>query len=134
MKKLLEYEVLLNCVLIEEGFRDCFLFWCRKTYKISNYINKLFPNLILNRYAGSNKLLELKNSDVLLISKRIVNPDEYDTDSKLGCLLGYITANEYQNLDRTLDMYDYVVQVIIEQKEMNSITAETILNDTIYFL
>ena len=77
---------------------------------------------------------EVKNSDLLLISKRIVNPDEYDTDSKLGCLLGYITANEYQNLDRTLDMYDYVVQVIIEQKEMNSITAETILNDTIYFL
>lgn len=119
MKKLLQYEVLLNCILIEEGFRECFLFWCRKTYKISDYINKLFPTLILNKYAGSNKLLELKNSDVLLISKRIINPEEYNTDAKLGQLLGYITANEYQNLDRTLDVYDYVVQVIIEQKEMN---------------
>ena len=120
MKKLLQYEVLLNCVLIEEGFRDCFLFWCRKTYKICDYINKLFPNLILNRYTGSNKLLELKNSDVLLISKRIINPEEYNTDSKLGRLLGYITADNYKNLDRNIDVYDYVVQVIIEQKEMNS--------------
>ena len=120
MKKLLEYEVLLNCILIEEGFRDCFLFWCRKTYKICDYINKLFPNLILNRYTGSNKLLELKNSDVLLISKRIINPEEYNTDSKLGRLLGYITADNYKNLDRNIDVYDYVVQVIIEQKEMNS--------------
>jgi methionine salvage enolase-phosphatase E1 len=119
MKKLLQYEVLLNCVLIEEGFRDCFLFWCRYTYKISDYINKLFPTLILNRYAGSNKLLQLKNSDVLLISKRIINPEEYDTDTKLGHLLGYITSTEYEKLDRTLDVYDYVVQVIIEQKEMN---------------
>jgi hypothetical protein len=59
MKKRLEYEVLLNCILIEENVRECFLFWCKKTYNIRKYINNLFPNLILNNYTGSNKLLQI---------------------------------------------------------------------------
>jgi hypothetical protein len=60
MRKRLEYELLLNCILVEENVRNCFFIWCKKTLKICEYINKLFPNLILNKYEGSNKLLKLE--------------------------------------------------------------------------
>lgn len=109
MKEKLKYEVYLNCILIEEDVRECFFFWCKKTYKISEYINKLFPNLILNKYEGSNKLLQLKTSDVLLISKRIIEKNEYDTDAKLGKLLGYKSADNFADLDRTKTYYNYVI-------------------------
>jgi hypothetical protein len=119
MKKRLEYEVLLNCILIEENVRECFLFWCKKTYNIRKYINNLFPNLILNDYVGSNKLLQLNSSDVLLISKRIIYPSEYDTDTKLGKLLGYLSADDYNKLDRTKLVYDYVLVANINNIETN---------------
>jgi len=119
MKKRLEYEVLLNCILIEENVRDCFLFWCKKTYKIRNYINNLFPHLILNNYVGSNKLLQLNSSDVLLISKRIINPYEYDTEAKLGKLLGYLSADDYNKLDRSKQLYDYVLVANINNMEIH---------------
>jgi hypothetical protein len=119
MKKRLEYEVLLNCILIEENVRECFLFWCKKTYHIRKYINNLFPNLILNNYTGSNKLLQINSSDVLLISKRIIYPFEYDTDTKLGRILGYLSADDYNKLDRTKLVYDYVLVANINNIETN---------------
>lgn len=119
MKKRLEYEVLLNCILIEENVRECFLFWCKKTYNIKNYINNLFPHLILNNYAGSNKLLQLNSSDVLLISKKIINSYEYDTESKLGKLLGYLSADDYNKLDRTKLVYDYILLANINNMEIH---------------
>ena len=119
MKKRLEYEVLLNCILIEENVRECFLFWCKKKYNIKKYINNLFPTLILNDYAGSNKLLQLNSSDVLLISKRIINTSEYDTEAKLGKLLGYLSADDYNKLDRTKLVYDYVLVANINNMETN---------------
>jgi predicted transcriptional regulator len=119
MKKRLEYEVLLNCILIEENVRDCFLFWCKKTYNIRKYINNLFPNLILNNYVGSNKLLQLNSSDVLLISKRIINLYEYDTEAKLGKLLGYLSADDYNKLDRSKQIYDYVLVANINNMEIH---------------
>ena len=119
MKKRLEYEVLLNCILIEENVRDCFLFWCKKTYNIRNYINNLFPYLILNNYVGSNKLLQLNSSDVILISKRIINSYEYDTEAKLGKLLGYLSADDYNKLDRSKQLYDYVLVANINNMEIH---------------
>lgn len=118
MKKRLEYEVLLNCILIEENIRTCFLFWCKKTYKISEYITKLFPNFVINRYYGSNKLLQLDSSDVLLISKRIIFSEEYDTDEKLGKLLGYLSAKDYITLDRTQLYYNYILIAYIDDIEI----------------
>ena len=118
MKKRLEYEVLLNCILIEENIRKCFFFWCKKTFKICDYINKFFPNLILNRYKGSNKLLQLESSDVLLISKKIIEPEEYDTDAKLGKLLGYKSAENFSKLDRTINFYNYILVVKINNIEV----------------
>ena len=109
MRDRLKYEVLLNCILIQEDVRPCFFFWCKKTLKITNFINKFFPNLILNKYEGSNKLLQLESSDVLLISKRIIQREEYDTDAKLGKLLGYKSADNFVNLDKNKTYYNYVM-------------------------
>jgi hypothetical protein len=118
MKKRLEYEILLNCILVEENVRNCFFIWCKKTFKICEYINKLFPNLILNKYEGSNKLLQLEKSDVLLISKNVIRPNEYDTDAKLGKLLGYLSAEEYFKLDRTINFYNYILVAKINNIEV----------------
>lgn len=118
MRKQLEYEVLLNCILIEEDVRECFLFWCKKTLKICEYINNLFPNLILNKYKGSNKLLQLESSDVLLISKRIIIPEEYDTDAKLGKLLGYLSAEDFIKLDKTKVYYNYILVANVNTMEI----------------
>jgi hypothetical protein len=118
MRKRLEYEILLNCILVEENVRNCFFIWCKKTFKICEYINKLFPNLILNKYEGSNKLLQLEKSDVLLISKNVIRPNEYDTDAKLGKLLGYLSAEEYFKLDRTINFYNYILVAKINNIEV----------------
>ena len=118
MRERLEYEILLNCILVEENVRNCFFIWCKKTFKICEYINKLFPNLILNKYEGSNKLLQLEKSDVLLISKNIIRPNEYDTDAKLGRLLGYLSADEYSKLDRTINFYNYILVAKINNIEV----------------
>jgi len=118
MRKRLEYEILLNCMLVEENVRNCFFIWCKKTFKICEYINKLFPNLVLNKYEGSNKLLQLESSDVLLISKNIIRPNDYDTDAKLGKLLGYLSADEYSKLDRTIDFYNYILVAKINNIEV----------------
>ena len=42
MRERLKYEVLLNCILIQEDVRPCFFFWCKKTLKISNFIKYMF--------------------------------------------------------------------------------------------
>jgi hypothetical protein len=118
MRKRLEYEILLNCILVEENVRNCFFIWCKKTFKICEYINKLFPNLILNKYEGSNKLLQLEKSDVLLISKNVIRPNDYDTDAKLGKLLGYLSAEEYFKLDRTINFYNYILVAKINNIEV----------------
>jgi hypothetical protein len=118
MRKRLEYEILLNCILVEENVRNCFFIWCKKTFKICEYINKLFPNLVLNKYEGSNKLLQLESSDVLLISKNIIRPNDYDTDAKLGKLLGYLSADGYFKLDRTIDFYNYILVAKINNIEV----------------
>ena len=114
----MSYLILLNCVLIEENVRDCFLFWCKKTYKVKDYINKLFPNLIINDYIHFNNFCKFDTSDVILISKRIVYPNEYDTHEKLGRLLGYISSDKYEILNRELITYDYSFTVIIEDKKI----------------
>jgi hypothetical protein len=116
MKKHLEYEVLLNCILIESDVRECFLFWCRKTLKIKKFITKLFPDLVINKYSGFNNFQE--KCDVLLISKRIVNPEEYDTEAKLGKLLGYLGANDFIKLNRDIIVYDYVLKASINDTEI----------------
>jgi hypothetical protein len=103
---------------VEENVRNCFFIWCKKTFKICEYINKLFPKLILNKYEGSNKLLQLEKSDVLLISKNIIRPNEYDTDAKLGRLLGYLSADEYSKLDRTINFYNYILVAKINNIEV----------------
>jgi len=118
MRKQLEYEVVLNCILIEEDVRECFLFWCKKTLKICEYINNLFPNLILNKYKGSNKLLQLDSSDVLLISKKIISPEEYNTDAKLGKLLGYLSADDFIKLDKTKVYYNYILVANINNMDI----------------
>ena len=41
MKKYIKYLVRLNCILIEEDVRECFLFWCKKTLKVIEYINSV---------------------------------------------------------------------------------------------
>ena len=116
MRKEVEYLVLLNCVLIEEDVRECFLFWCKKTIKITDYINDLFPNLVVNECTLFNKF---STSDVILVSKRVVCPHEYDTDAKLGKLLGYISADNFENLNRDLVIYDYSFVVDVDDVRIN---------------
>jgi len=135
MKQDLEYEVFLNCILIEEGVRECFLFWCKKSYKVKDYINKIFPNLIINECLKFAEDKQLLNNDVVLVSKRIVNIDEYDTPKKLGKLLGYLGADEFENLDRDLIVYDYVFNVIIGNKKIylfNEMCQNKICHKEIY--
>jgi len=114
MKKYIKYLVQLNCILIEEDVRECFLFWCKKTLKIIEYINKSFPNLIINESDNINVCKEFKTCDVILVSKRIIYPYEYDNDAKLGKLLGYLSADNYKDLNRNETLYDYSFETNID--------------------
>ena len=114
MKKYIKYLVQLNCILIEEDVRECFLFWCKKTLKVIEYINRSFPNLIINESANINVCKEFKTCDVIIVSKRIINYSEYDTDAKLGKLLGYLSADNYKNLNRNKTLYDYSFETNID--------------------
>jgi hypothetical protein len=114
MKKYIKYLVQLNCILIEEDVRECFLFWCKKTLKIIEYINRSFPNLIINESDNINVCKEFKTCDVILVSKRIIYPHEYDSDAKLGKLLGYLSADNYKNLNRNETLYDYSFETNID--------------------
>ena len=70
MKKELEYEIYLNCILIQKNIRDCFLIWSKKTNNIRDFIKNKFPNLILTDFYEFAINKNLNSSDVLLISKR----------------------------------------------------------------
>jgi len=114
MKKYIKYLVQLNCILIEEDVRECFLFWCKKTLKIIEYIKGSFPNLIINESDNINVCKQFKTCDVILVSKRIIYPYECDTDAKLGKLLGYLSADNYKDLNRNETLYDYSFETKID--------------------
>jgi len=114
MKKYIKYLVQLNCILIEEDVRECFLFWCKKTLKVIEYINESFPNLIINESDDINVCKQFRTCDVILVSKRIIYSHEYDTDAKLGKLLGYLSADNYKNLNRNETLYDYSFETKID--------------------
>ncbi len=113
MKDHFKYQILLNCILIQENFRECFLIWGKKSLNIPNLIKTNFPNLILNDCITFAKNHKLEHNDVILVSKRIVESCEYDTDIKLGKLLGYLSANNFNDLDYTKPMYNYSLKVIM---------------------
>ena len=117
MRKDIHYLVLLNCILIEEDVRECFLFWCKKTIKIIDYINKVFPNLVVNKDYSLFK--EFETSDVIIVSKRIVQHSEYDSHAKLGKLLGYLSSDNFEDLNRDALIYDYSFEAYINNKRIN---------------
>lgn len=117
MRKDIEYLVLLNCILIEEDVRECFLFWCKKTINVINYINKVFPNLVVNKDYSLFK--EFETSDVIIVSKRIIQQSEYDSHAKLGKLLGYLSADNFETLNRDELIYDYSFETYINNKKIN---------------
>jgi hypothetical protein len=133
MRKDIHYLVLLNCILIEEDVRECFLFWCKKTIKVIDYINKVFPNLIVNKDYSLFK--EFKTSDVIIVSKRIVQPIEYDSHAKLGKLLGYISSDNFETLNRDALIYDYSFEAYINNKRINLFNemSQNKLNHSIMF-
>jgi hypothetical protein len=119
MRKHLEYEIILNCLLIEKEIRQCFLFWCKKTLKLNNFIKKRFPNLIITDFSEFAKKNNLNSSDVLLISKRYLDKSEYNTDEKLGKLLGYLSADNFNNINKNEPLYNYGLKAIIDKSEIN---------------
>lgn len=119
MKKHFEYEIILNCILIEKEVRRCFLVWCKKPWKLGSFINRKFPNLILTDYSEFAKKKKLNSSDVFLVSKRELNKNEYDTDEKLGELLGYLSANEFNKINKKEFLYNYGLKAIIGNLEIN---------------
>jgi len=133
MRKDIHYLVLLNCILIEEDVRDCFLFWCKKTIKVIDYINKVFPNLIVNKDYSLFK--EFETSDVIIVSKRIVQSSEYDSHAKLGKLLGYISSDNFETLNRDALIYDYSFEAYINNKRINLFNemSQVKLNHSIMF-
>jgi hypothetical protein len=119
MRKNLENEIFLNCILIENNVRECFLIWCKKTLNMPNFIKNNFPKLILTSYNEFSDKNNLKSCDVLLISKRVLNKYEYDTDEKLGKLLGYLSADSFNKIDKTKNLYNYYIKAVINQSEIN---------------
>ena len=61
---------------------------------------------------------KFESCDVILISKRIVNPYEYNSHEKLGKLLGYLSYDKYNTLNRQLVTYDYSFIVNVNGKKI----------------
>lgn len=114
MNKKLELLILLNCILIEDNIRECFLHWCKKTHNMIKYITNRFPNLKLNEHLGKHIYSQFETCDVVLVSKRKVELEECNTNDKLGKLLGYKSAENFDKLNRDLITYNYTFKVLIE--------------------
>ena len=119
MKKQLEYEIILNCILIDKEVRDCFLIWSKKTNNIGNFIKNNFPNLIQTNFQEFAKIKNLYSSDVFLVSKRKLDYSEYDTDEKLGKLLGYLSYDNFNKINKNETVYNYYIRVFINKYEIN---------------
>jgi len=106
--------LILNCILIENKVRFLYI------YDNSNdnlddvsidQISKLFPTLYFEKTSSLN--YDNTKFDIL-ISKEKINISNYDTNSKLGILLGYPTANHYpisHEDKKNIGFYQYSVKV-----------------------
>ncbi len=119
MKKNLQYEIILNCILIEKEVRECYLVWCKKQWKLGSFINKNFPNLVLTEFSEFLKKKNLNSCDAYLVSKRNLDKTEYDTDEKLGKLLGYLSADNFNKINKKESLYNYGLKAIISNSEIN---------------
>jgi hypothetical protein len=115
MNKYMRNLVLLNCKLIEEDVRECFLFWCKKTHKIKDLIKIYFPNLYLNEHIGIT-LYNFPNCDTIFVSKRYIHLNEVDTKAKVGKLLGYLSADNFEQLNRNEIAYSYTFYAYVDNK------------------
>jgi len=118
MNKYMKYLILLNCKLIEDDVRECFLFWCKKTHNIKSFIFSNFPNLYINEHVQYVLYKEFKTCDMVLVSKRYVDATEFNTNSKLGKLLGYLSADKFDNLNRDLITYSYTFYAKIKNENI----------------
>jgi len=112
----MKYLILLNCKLIECNVRECFLFWCKKTHKVKEFIKNYFPHLYLNQHVGLTMYNEFTSCDIILVSKRYIYSKEFDSKAKMGKLLGYLSADQFENLDKNLITYSYTFYAYIDGK------------------
>jgi len=113
MNKYMRNLVLLNCKLIEEDVRECFLFWCKKTHKIKEFIKKHCPDLYLNDHL---ELYNFPNCDSIFVSKRYIYFSEVDTKAKIGKLLGYLSADNFEKINRNEIAYSYTFYAYVDNK------------------
>ena len=105
--------LILNCILIKNKVRSLYIYdnYDDKLDNVSiDQISKLFPTLHFE------KTLSLNSDDTkydILISNEKINISDYDTNSKLGILLGYPTANHFPigKEDKKNGYYNYIIKV-----------------------
>ena len=108
-------EELLNCIIVKHDGREAMLFEPANykevdesshiTKEILKNIKKKFPTLIQTPD---------KNSGRIFISKNKLSPDHYDTDEKVGNLLGFPCAKDFVTIDKDKKSYSYHIIVILK--------------------
>lgn len=105
--------LILNCILIKNKVRSLYIYdnYDDKLDDVSiDQISKLFPTLHFE------KTLSLNSDDTkydILISNEKINISDYDTNKKLGILLGYPTADHFPigKEDKKNGYYNYIIKV-----------------------
>ncbi len=116
----MEQFLYFNYKLIEEGVREVFLHFCDNSVDIEQEVKELFPNLIVNFMDNHSKsCCNQSHYKNFIVSKRIIYPDEYDTNEKLGKLLGYKSAEGFDKLNRDLIMYNYTFYAVYDNNHID---------------
>lgn len=114
---LIMIEIILNCLLIQNNVRSAYLLsYDSISPDYVENIHKLFPNLHIE------KTLYFSHEYDLLITNHKLNITEYNSNYKIGSLLGYPTADHFplSKTDKNNGYYTYHVKVKLCRK--NTVT------------
>jgi hypothetical protein len=102
--------LILNCILIKNKVRSLYIYDNSNDVSIE-VLSKLFPTLHFEKTSSLNS--DDTKYDILISNEKI-NISDYDTDLKLGQLLGYPTADHFpisREDQKNIGYYQYNVKV-----------------------
>jgi hypothetical protein len=111
---LIMIEIILNCLLVQNNVRSAYLVSYESiTADYIKNIQQIFPKLHLE------KTLYFSHEYDLLITNHKLNVTDYDTNFKIGTLLGYPTADHFpiNKTDKDKGYYTYHIKVKLSKKK-----------------
>ena len=108
--------LILNCILIKNKIRSLYIHEYEDiTIDTLNDIHSMFPELHVEK---TSYLYEDKEKYDIFVSYNKLSEEDYDTDIKLGKLLGYPSAEDFpiSNKIKNKGYYTYSIKVNLSRK------------------